>query len=194
LLATGDEMARAAGFPGVHYVATLHRYRPGKQWLTRLGLGRIAGEFSLARLGFSSITTYVFLPDWFGEQVQSYPRQIDKRVREWPLIGRGHGLPVWPSVSPGWDARTRGAPRDPPPNAHPWAPVIYDESPAEFGRLLNEWKAFSKQNAGGIPILPVASWNEWTEGHAIAPCTRHGEGFVDVLRRFKASFGDTPPI
>jgi hypothetical protein len=36
-----------------------------------------------------------------------------------------------------------------------------------------------------VPLLPIASWNEWTEGHAVAPCDRHGDGLLRVLREFK---------
>jgi hypothetical protein len=187
LLASGDEVARAAGFKGIHYVAILHGLYGSRRWLRRLGLGRWAGDGSLAELGFRSISTYLFLPDWGGPARQSYPALIDKRVAEWPQFTQQYGLPFWPSVSPGWDARTRGVPRDPEPNGHPWAPLIEDETPAEFARLLRHWKSYAAR-AGDVPILPVTSWNEWTEGHAVAPCDRHGDGMLQALRAFKDSF------
>lgn len=188
LLSLGDDVARAAGFAGVHYVAVMHRLNTGRQWLKHVGLGRWAGDAPLAEIGFRSVSTYLYLTDWDGPRLQHYPRRVDRCIADWPKFADRFGLPFWPSVSPGWDARVRGVPRAPEPNGHPWSPIVVDESPAQFARLLESWKSFARSAPHEIPLLPVTSWNEWTEGHAVAPCDRHGEGMVEALRAFKASF------
>ncbi len=188
LLAMGNDLARSAGFGGVEYVAIMHRAATHhRQWLTRLGLQHQPASPPLLDIGFRAVSTYLFLPDWEGEARQGYQPLIEKRVAEWPGLVEQFGLPLWPSVAPGWDARTRGAPLDPPPAGHPWTPVVSGETPAAFARLLEHWRAFAATR-GGIPILPVCSWNEWSEGHAVAPCDRHGDGMLEALRQFKASF------
>jgi hypothetical protein len=193
LLATGEQMARTAGFKGIHYVAIVHRPRSTRnRWLDRAGLGRWLGEGNLAKIGFRSASTYVFLPDWNGPAEQSFSSLIDRRASEWPALAQQCGVPFWPSVTPGWDARSRAVPLDPAPRAHPWAPVISNGDPREFERLLNMWRRYAATCAYDIPVLPVASWNEWTEGHAVAPCTRHGGALLEALRRFRQSFNNSP--
>lgn len=186
LLASGNAMARAAGFDGVHYVAITHGPGRAQRWLDRLGLSTNWQSMPLRGVGYRSVSNYVHLPDWRGPRRQSYRDLVDLRAAEWPATRRQFGLPYWPSVSPGWDARSRGAPLADPPQTHPWAPVITDETPRDFARLLAHWKSFAAQ-AGDVPVLPIASWNEWTEGHAIAPCDRHGDGMLRVVSQFKNS-------
>ena len=185
MLASGDRLAREAGLGGVYYVAIMHRLHARRRWLARLGLGRLAGLAPLASLGFSAVTNYLNLVDWDGPARQCYAQLVDKRIPEWPMYAEMYGLPFWPSVSPGWDARTRAVPRDPPPHAHPWSPLITDETPEQFARLVAACDDYAAR-ADNVPIMPVASWNEWTEGHAVAPCDRHGDGMLNVLRSRKA--------
>ncbi len=196
LLEGAQKQARAAGLPGICFIAVWHRLNHRRRWLLRLGLGRWAGEAALRDIGFSAISNYLFLPHWDGPAEQSYGKLVDERPAEWPQFSDYFGLPMWPSVTPGWDARVRGVPLDPMPKGHPWAPLIRDETPADFARLLDRWTAYAKRY-GPVPLMPVASWNEWTEGHAIAPCTRHGDGMLRALKAWKASLSaadDTPPV
>lgn len=187
LLAMGQRMARVAGLRGIHYVAVIHRAEVRSPWLRRLGLAKWARPAPLREIGFSAVTTYIYLPDWEGPQRQNYAQLVEKRAAEWPRFKEKYELSFWPSVAPGWDARVRGVPLDPLPAAHPWSPVIEDETPGAFESWLGHWKELSASE-GGIPVLPVCSWNEWTEGHAVAPCTRHGDAMLAALRRFKDSF------
>jgi hypothetical protein len=184
MLNAGDALARAAGFPGVHYLAVVYGSHERRRWAHRLGLGRLAGHVPLGPLGFRAVSTYIHLPRWRGPAVQEYAGLVDARAREWRACSGRFGAPFWPSVSPGWDARARGTPMPRPPRRHPWSPVVRGETPDGFARLLGHWRDYARER-GGIPLLPVTSWNEWTEGHAVAPCTRHGDGMLRALRGFK---------
>jgi hypothetical protein len=190
LLQNGQALARAAGFDGIHYLGIVHRLRKIPPMLHRLGFRQALADPPLKEIGFNSVSTYVYLPDWDGPTRQDYAELIEQRVTEWPQLARRFSLPFWPSISPGWDARPRGIPTQTPFDAYPWSPVVTGESPARFSRLLDHWRQFADQ-AGDVPILPVASWNEWSEGHAIAPCTRHGSAMLQALRAFTVS--STPP-
>lgn len=186
ILEMGNRMAQAAGFPGIYYVAIVHRLHKANHWLEHLPLHG-HGRMPLAKMGFDAISSYVYLPQWDGPARQSYAKMIDRRTQEWPEFSAQYGLPYWPSLSPGWDARARGVIDEQNRQAYPWAPVITDATPEHFARWLELWKNFAIK-AGDVPVLPVASWNEWSEGHAIAPCDRYGDAMLQAIRRFKSSF------
>ena len=63
---------------------------------------------------------------------------------------------------------------------------IWKIPPTEFTELLTRAKAF----VGGLPktklsgrMLLLDNWNEWGEGHYIAPYTEYGFGYLDAVRR-----------
>jgi acyl carrier protein len=176
LLDHGDSIARRNGFAGVQYVGIAHR-------LTRV----VKSGPTLRDIGFRAISNYVYLPDWSGPPTQDYQALVRRRAAEWPLLSRLHDLPLWPSISCGWDARPRGQPVDHGAPGYPWVPRVTGETPDGFFQALEYWRQFS-DGGGRAPVLPVASWNEWTEGHAIAPCDRHGDGMLRALRAFKQSY------
>jgi hypothetical protein len=185
MLADGERMAQDAGLPGVHYIAVMHRLNSSKRWLRRIGLGRWSGEAPLGKIGFRAVTSYLLLPNWDGPAIQHYDALVDARIADWPRFERRYELPYYPTLSPGWDARARGVPMSPEPSTHPWAPRVVGENPAAFGRLLAGWRSFAATRS--IPLLPISSWNEWTEGHAIAPCDRHGAAFLQQVKAFAVS-------
>ena len=110
------------------------------------------------------------------------------REAEWPRWAAECGLPYFPSCSPGWDATPRGAwhPSEP-PDRFPWSPVVVDGSPAAFGAHVAAAEAFAATQCAthdGRPLEPatfLASWNEWTEGHAIEPAERAGDAWLAAL-------------
>jgi Concanavalin A-like lectin/glucanases superfamily/Glycosyltransferase WbsX len=63
---------------------------------------------------------------------------------------------------------------------------IWKIPPTEFGDLL----ARAKEFVGGLPrnelgsrLLLLDNWNEWSEGHYIAPYTEYGFGYLDAVRK-----------
>lgn len=64
------------------------------------------------------------------------------------------------------------------------SPIWY-LSPEGFRRLLEEMKAITDQlpaNAWGKRILMIDNWNEWDEGHFVAPSHQFGFGFLQAIR------------
>lgn len=181
LLENGHETAHRLGFDGVHYVAIAHRLPP----LVPIA-GIAATPVPLGPVGFTAISNYVYLPDWKGPDVQRYDELVSKRAEEWPKLAKLHQVRLWPSVCPGWDGRPRAHPNGKVQSGYPWTPRVVGETPAAFSRALDLWRDFAMAS-DPVPVLPVASWNEWTEGHAVAPCDRHGDAFLKALRVFRSA-------
>jgi len=82
-------------------------------------------------------------------------------------------LPQVPTVSQGWSGwRDEGS--------------IWKLPPADFEHLLREAKQFVSTlpaNELGSRMLLLDNWNEWGEGHYLAPHREYGFGYLDAVRR-----------
>ncbi|HID97008.1 MAG TPA: hypothetical protein EYP57_02295 [Thermodesulfobacteriaceae bacterium] len=163
-----------------------------RQILENMGLGglhlmavnpamALCEQFSDA--GFDSITHYVHLPDWKGCYLQDYQTLTIKRKAEWKGFASTFGLPYFPSVSPGWDATPRGVMHSGRrPRRYPWWPVVTGESPDAFSRFLRDAVRFTLAE-NRPPMVFIASWNEWSEGHYLEPDTRFGSRWLEAVRQ-----------
>jgi hypothetical protein len=92
-------------------------------------------------------------------------------------------LPQVVTVSQGWSGwRDEG--------------TIWKLPPEDFERLLHEAKAFARTlppDQLGSRLLLLDNWNEWGEGHYIAPHREFGFGYLDAVRRV-FSTDDRPHI
>jgi len=137
--------------------------------------------------GFDSVTHYVLLPDWKGPFLQPYAPAAAKRAGEWAGIARASGLPCFPSVSPGWDASPRAADFGvEKPRKYPWWPVVVEENPDAFEEALARAVRFARAELDE-PLAFVASWNEWSEGHAVEPCARFGARWLEAIARARSA-------
>jgi len=137
----------------------------------------------VADVGFDSVTHYVLLPDWRGPFEQDYREYAARRAGEWRHFAAASGLPYMPSVAPGWDASPRGADFGAArPDKYPWSPVVTGEHPELFAAALQRAHAFRSPHAVDDPLVLVASWNEWSEGHYLEPDERFGMGWLEAVR------------
>jgi hypothetical protein len=70
--------------------------------------------------------------------------------------------------------------------------TIWKIPPAPFETLLRKAKQFARSlpsNQLGSRMLLLDNWNEWGEGHYIAPYREYGFGYLDAVRRV---FSDAP--
>jgi len=166
-----QDMARAAGFQGITFVAMGNDF----------GAGHIQ---ALLKEGYSGITTY---HEW-GHTIDSAISQklfrYEDVVRNSPAAWRekdkaAGALRYYPCVDTGWDSR-------------PWhgnkAMVIQGRTPELFEKLLMQARLFCEQNSK--PVLILGPVNEWGEGSYIEPCTEFGFGMLEALRRVFAK-GDS---
>ena len=65
--------------------------------------------------------------------------------------------------------------------------TIWKLPPDDFETLLRKGKEFVEQNIPndelGGQMLILDNWNEWSEGHYIAPYREYGFGYLDAVRR-----------
>jgi len=70
---------------------------------------------------------------------------------------------------------------------------IWKLPPDDFETLLRKGKEFVEKNVSkdelGSRMMILDNWNEWSEGHYIAPYREYGFGYLDAVRRV---FSDAP--
>ncbi|MCP4319839.1 MAG: hypothetical protein GY789_28635 [Hyphomicrobiales bacterium] len=137
------------------------------------------------KVGFDSVSHYVWLPDWKGSYRQDYAELIEKRCGEWEEFAAQSQLPYFPSVSPGWDATPRAAKcGNKLPQRYPWWPVVGGETPSLFSRFLGRSIGYTRKH-NNPELCFIASWNEWSEGHYLEPDTVFGTAFLEAVRKEK---------
>jgi hypothetical protein len=63
--------------------------------------------------------------------------------------------------------------------------TVWSIPPQRFEQLLRDAKEIalaSPKDQLGSRIFLLDNWNEWSEGHFIAPCRAHGFGYLDAVR------------
>ncbi|MBX2920894.1 MAG: glycoside hydrolase family 99-like domain-containing protein [Chitinophagaceae bacterium] len=64
---------------------------------------------------------------------------------------------------------------------------VWKLAPKDFEILLRKGKAFIEKNFSkdelGSRMIILDNWNEWSEGHYLAPYREHGFGYLDAVRR-----------
>ena len=112
-----------------------------------------------------------------------------ERAAQWPSF-LGAGMPYYPSIATGWDATPRGAIfRSMRPKRYPWWPIVTGNTPGLFKEFLEMASAFSSRHSP-VPLVMVASWNEWSEGHYLEPCDEWGFGWLKAILNIKRGTRD----
>ncbi|MDJ0761533.1 MAG: glycoside hydrolase family 99-like domain-containing protein [Myxococcota bacterium] len=158
----------ANGFGGLHLAAIdpIPQFRP-----------------VLQKIGFDSVTHYVLLPEWKGPRIQDFEQAARARAGQWPHMTQATRLPYFPAVSPGWDATPRAVDYGKEkPKRYPWSPIVVGQSPAKFAQFLKGAVRFSARENPASPMVFIASWNEWSEGHYLEPDTRYGYNWLEAVR------------
>ncbi|MBI2421181.1 MAG: glycoside hydrolase family 99-like domain-containing protein [Candidatus Hydrogenedentes bacterium] len=170
-LAESQEMARAAGYPGIAFVTVNGSNAPSD-------IKRLTAE------GYAGVTNY---HEWgkavemgenprrarFAGVVQTAPARWEEKEA---MCGT---LTYYPLVDTGWDAR-------------PWhggkSLVLDGRTTDHFEALCRAAKAFSEQH--GNRAIVLGPLNEWGEGSYIEPNTEFGFDMYEVIRRV---FATDPP-
>lgn len=158
------ELCRRAGFDGVYLLGEYRGTNPKHlQLMKDLGLD------------------YTFAYVW---PIPNNPSPEEALRAQMDYIKKTQELNILPqviTVSQGWSGwRDEGS--------------IWKLPPEDFERLMREAKAFAKTLPSeqlGSRIILLDNWNEWGEGHYIAPYREFGFGYLDAVRRVFA--GDAAP-
>jgi len=182
---------KAAGFTDVHLNAIIYSLPilPGEQSVRD-------PNALLSRLGFDSVTSYVWMHHVPMETFPTVPYAAYARhaVEDWNRFARQYDLPYIPNVTMGWDASPRTVQSDAYDNlGYPFMPILIDNTPDEFEGALARAKDFLDSQLTDRPILTINAWNEWTEGSYLEPDVMRGLGYLEAVRRV---FGgrNWPPI
>jgi len=161
---------RSAGFAGLHLVACIGNAAQAKQ---------------CAAEGYDAVTCY----NWPGlgrtttDMYAPYETLVPAYRKQWEQIRAETTIPIAPlPVCGGWDSR-------------PWHGdnnlVRYGRTPELFKRHLQDAKEFLLQpESHGSKMLLVEAWNEWGEGHYLAPYREYGFGYLDAVRKVFSKTAD----
>ncbi len=162
LLDISREMAVAAGYKGIHFVAMKwpeSEYKPSViQMYKDFGFD-MTGIYHFMSHGGRSDTSRRF----------SYKLVADANPENWWGQYKSGILPFIPNLSTGWDDR-------------PWNDhcEIYGKNAADFRRICVAAKDFADKT--GVKRLCLAPLNEWGEGSYAEPNAEHGFGFYEAVR------------
>jgi hypothetical protein len=149
------DACRAAGFDGLYLLGEYRGLDPKHLTL-------------LKSLGLD----YVFAYCWYVPNNPTPQQSIDTQmgyIRKTQELGI---LPQVPTVSQAWSG---------------WADegTVWKIPPKDFGRLLTQARDFAQtlpKEELGSRMLLLDNWNEWGEGHYIAPYREYGFGYLDAVR------------
>jgi hypothetical protein len=156
------EACRAAGFDGLYLLGEYRGLDPKHlELMKQLGLD------------------YTFAYCW---HVQKNPTPQQAIAAQLDYITKTRDLKILPevvTVSQGWSGwHDEGS--------------IWKIPPAEYKELLEKAKAIVQSFPAselGSKLLLLDNWNEWSEGHYLAPHKEFGFGYLDAVREV---FGDGP--
>ncbi|WP_243286944.1 glycoside hydrolase family 99-like domain-containing protein [Geothrix terrae] len=167
LLAKARAKARAAGYPGIHFVGCAAAQ---KDYVN----GLIVGD------GYDAVTTYNYGKGYSGEMQNNKPlpttfQALAEGYREnWDWMVKQGTLPYWVPVIAGWNKR-------------PWgSDTPHDNcvsTPATFTQHLKAAKAYLDQYPQKTRrTLVICAWNEFGEGSYIEPTRLAGKAYLEAIQ------------
>jgi len=153
------EACRRAGFAGLYLLSEYRGLDPNELRFRK-------------RMGFDYTFAYVW-PISKPEQAVSMQLDFIRKTRDLDI------LPEIVTVSQGWTGWRNEGP-------------LYRVPPAAFEGLLREARdilATMPEQGLSRKLLLLDNWNEWSEGHYLAPHMQYGFGYLDAVRRV---FSDAP--
>ena len=172
--------AKAAGLPGLHLNAVV--------WgNTILPVEKTVADPAklIHALGFDSVTSYVWIHHTpVPEQQTEYIFVRDRYFDYWSKAATNFGVPYIPNVTMGWDPSPRAEQSQPFDNSgYPFMNTIKDNTPENFRATLGMARQRLLAEPGGLRILNLNCWNEWTEGSYLEPDTVHGTAYLDAVKQ-----------
>ena len=174
LIGISQEMARAAGYPGIYFVS-IYGYgseKPQQQQALK-DYGVDAGfEYCYKTTGTPHATG---MPN--GSI--GYSVVAGSSLRHWRTIHELGILPFFPSLSTGWGNLPWRGDRG-------WE--IVGMTPSKFAKVCRDAKRFSEET--GVKRLLLGPLDEWCEGEIGYPNAEHGFGMLEAVRE---TFARKPP-
>ncbi|MCE5219656.1 glycoside hydrolase family 99-like domain-containing protein [bacterium] len=164
LLDISQEMARAAGYKGIYFVAMKFPEASTDPDLVK----------QLKDEGFAMTSIYHYM-DHGGQAADprrfSFDLVANSSYKFWQNWRAASDLPFLPNLATGWDAR-------------PWhgenTIVISGRTVPLFEQICRDAKRFADET--GIKRMVIAPLNEWGEGSYLEPCGEFGFEMYDAFR------------
>jgi hypothetical protein len=161
------DAAKEAGLPGI-WILGEERY-PGVN----------AARSNLAkRLGLDAIFPYCFAPPRAMENAEALAA-----IKSWfAKLEKDNPLPVVPTATVSWDPQPWVEYID-----YRWHSIPFWLDPPHFGKLVAHMKSILEaRDKSASPLarrlLLLDNWNEYAEGHWIAPSRKQGFGYLNAVR------------
>lgn len=167
--------ARQLGYPDIHFHSSGF-YSPNS-----------------VEIGYQTAGSYNPL-DWAAGRYQPKDQELcdyevaaaDVAFKIWQEEHDTFKVPYIPAVAPGWDSTPRFIPRHPRPDkpnrdVWPGCTIFKNENPATFKAFVQAAFVYLNKHPEVPPMITIACWNEWTEGHCLLPDNRFGYGMLDAL-------------
>jgi len=145
------------------------------------------GFAKFADSGFDATFAYCWNPStpFYGDQAVDY--QLGMISGQ---INNGK-IPALATFGEGWDPTPWIQSID-----YIWAQTPYKLSPAEYQTVMEKGKAMIDQFPEGSltrKVVMIDSWNEFGEGHWVAPTRGHGFEYLEAIRKVFAP-DSSPPM
>lgn len=174
LIGISQEMARAAGYPGIYFVSIYgFGSEKAQQQQALKDYGVDAGfEYCYTANGTPHMTGMV-------NGAIDYSAVAGSSLQHWRTIHELGILPLFPSLSTGWGNLPWRGDRG-------WE--IVGMTPAKFAKVCRDAKRFSEES--GVKRLLMGPLDEWCEGEIGYPNAEHGFGMLEAVRE---TFARKPP-
>lgn len=138
-----------------------------------------------AYLGFDSVGSYVWVHHHdLAWPTTDYGTLSDEVAGDYAKFRKKYRLPYLGNVTVGWDSSPRTVGTEGWEEVgYPYCPIVTANTPEKFGKALERLCAEVEADEGGLGVLTVNAWNEWTEGSALEPDLTFGNGYLDAVRR-----------
>ena len=162
---------KKAGYKGLELQYSLRL--DGQRDIIKSGINYGVEKELVKQLGFNSLTHYVYAHMTGIDR--DYTEVLEDAVRIWNWVSDNYEAKYYPQVSVGWDAS---------PRAETYiGGITKNSNPENFEMALRKAKDFVDNHPGQVPLITVNSWNEWTETSYLMPCTMHGYGYLEAIKR-----------
>ena len=134
-------------------------------------------------IGIDMLTTHAWYKSHKNEITYEYKDYIIPTIERMKHVQKTWGLPLCPSVMVGEDNSPRTVQSDifDPTRGYPYSPIAINNKPAYVGGAVNSMLELMHNGMFHNAFLVIESWNEWTEGSYLEPCSEYGYQMLEAV-------------
>lgn len=189
-----NELARANGLTGIHFVGIAYAFREKDKTLKNIfvrNVPNLAKENyqQLFDVGFDAVNSrgYNLAEYRVLSKSNILLRAITNRlfrrfsiskcdqavINKYLYVDEDKWENVYPTLLPNWDRSPRSGLK---------ARIYVNSTPSVFRKQIQSALELIAQKKSEHKILFLQSWNEWAEGNYVEPDLQYGHGYLDALK------------